>query len=808
MNAFLRVSTPIGRTLMVVVVLLAAFVPRSVLRAATDAPHAWAANQRLFGDLGVSVQSEPAIAAANGQSITIWTDERNTQPDIYAKASNSSADEQVSDEQERGMRYDNAPDVVIDAAGRAFAVYSTQDDIVLARRDAGSTQWLSRTLMSVGNETWYSDARRPALVLAGNTLVVVWQDYRARDWDIYSARCDPNAMTCEANIKVSDATDASWQVKPRIAAAGAGAGVLAVWEDDREGDSAPHIYGSYSADSGATWGASGRIDVGADPATNPAIAFDGVAAPWVVWERHLNGDLNTAPDIYVAKFDGAAWALQQRVDGAAAGKRALNPRVAAGAGGVFVAWEDYRAGNIAPRTYVAQLNNTTWQESEVEEHSGAQTRPALAMDGSNVQVAWQDTRNGQPDIFSASWNGSAWANVAQVNENANRMAKQYHPNLVAAGNGDLYLTWLDARTYTIKPYMSHYIYAANAWSEPLALPTDGAGRYDVLLDNVSSALDSAGNLHVLWSQGSDLGVNIFHSQYNGSGWSGVLQASDATTSTTYRPRMQPALAIRGNVIAATWVEWETSAGWPYPTRILAAKFDGAQWQQTVVSQGQIQGDPKPSISVDDGGNVYVAWSDQRWIDDGLRGDVVVARQAAGQDGWSVPVRVNESPSTLNYCFNERPRLQAVGDVVHITWSACVPWTDNVFYSSSSDGGATWATPQRLAMVGTDSMQPSLAINGNEVSVMYASKANSASFVFNEAHLSAGQWFTDTPISDGPSAWNVDEDGAPSIVYDVGSQGYVAAWVDHRLRDVPQIYFSKTGGTFVATSFLYMPLSRK
>ena len=784
-----------------------------------NAPRAWSTNQRVFGDLGLSVQSEPAIAINGGQVLVAWTDERNTQPDVYANLSNgdaiSPANGRVTDPQENGATFDNAPDAHVEANGRAFVVYSTQDDIVLARREVGSTEWLSHTAMSVGNETWYGDARRPALGVNGNTAVVVWQDYRNRNWDIYSARCDLDAMTCLPNVIVSDAGGTSWQVKPRIAVLGNN--VLAVWEDYREDESLPHVYASYSADGGATWGANGRIDNAspADPATAPSVAYGSDGTPWIVWEQHSLGDVNSSADIYAAKWDGTAWVALPRVDAAAAGKRALNPRVAAGDTGAFVAWEDYRSSGTTPRIYSGIFNGTGWDEHLVNTTStGAQTRPDIAISGSDARISWQDTRSGQPDVYAARWNsgGTSWVDAGQVNEDANRMAKQYYPHLTPVGNGDVYMSWLDARDYDLRPYISRYLYTATQWGAPVAVPVTGAGRYEVVQDQVASGLDSNGRLHVMWVQGSDLGVQIFHSQYDGAIWSGVIQASDTTTSTTYRPRQAPALAIRGSKIAATWIEWDASVTWPLPARIFAATFDGEKWNQSVVSQGVIRGDPRPSIAVDDAGNLYVAWSDMRWDGAGIKADIVVSKQSAAGGAWSAPVRVNTTPSTLNYCINERPQIKTSGSVLHMTWAGCVPWTDNVFYSSTSNGGATWAASQRLSMVGDNASQPVMALGPGEVNLVYGSKINAGNndgiFKFYNASLQGSSWVTDTLLSDGPSAWLRDEDGPPSVVYDPVSNGYVAAWVDHRIRGLPQLYFSKTGSTFEPKAWVYLPLVRK
>ena len=344
-------------------VLLVLALPLAVLAQGEipEAPTAWSANVPLFGDLGVSVQGQPALAMAGATVMVSWTDERNTMPDIFtsvysngvvaqgntritgATASNDTLDG-PSD-----PKNDSASSAIVESSGRAFVAYSTQDDIVLARRESsgvGAGTWVSRTEMSFGSDVWYADARSPSLVgNVGNAdnLVVVWQDFRNRDWDVYSTRCNGTTMKCQANVKVSNDASNEWQLRPRLAAKGNN--VIAVWEDHRDGGaSTPHIYASFSADGGASWGANVRVDAGADSGTNPAVAYEPNGQPWVVWEKH-SGEPTAPADIYAAKWDGAAWGTATRIDKAPNGKRAGKPAVAINANGiVFFVWEDARNG--------------------------------------------------------------------------------------------------------------------------------------------------------------------------------------------------------------------------------------------------------------------------------------------------------------------------------------------------------------------------------------------------------------------------------------------------------------------------------
>jgi hypothetical protein len=789
-----------------------------------EAPQAWSANVPLLGDLGVSVQSQPAIAMAGvgpGANVLVsWTDERNTVPDIFASVYSNNAVAQsnvrVTGRTEANEnldgpgdpRDDSSSSAIVESSGRAFVAYSTVQDIVLARRDVAGT-WVSRTEMSLNNDVWYAHARAPSLAsTGGDNLVVVWQDYRNRNWDIYSARCNGATMSCQANVKVNNdpgtGISAPWQLRPRLAAKGNS--LIAVWEDHRDGGtSTPHIYASFSADGGASWGANVRVDgasAGSDPGTNPSVAYEPNGQPWVVWEKHV-GELTAPADIYAAKWNGAAWDTPIRMDKAPDGKRAGKPAVAVNANNVaFFVWEDARSGVGNSDIYAAYWNGASWVEVVVVNNAATQISPAISASGTEFRAAWQDLRNGHPDVWMARWNGSAWADVGagagMVNEDAARLSNQTYVALAAKGDGDLYAAWLDTRTTKLDGWLGRLDKTTHAWSLVSQLPTEGNDLYDVFNDAPAIAVDASGKPNVVWSQDTPDGPQIFHSAYDGatSAWSSVVRVSDYITSTKWRPRKNAALAVNGGRMAAAWVSADYGDGWPPRSTIYASVYEGGAWQpQTTVNANPVIGDPYPSIGIDDAGNVYVAWADMQQVNQsgnvGLRADIKLARQAVGGGAWSAPVQVNSAntSSNTNWCFHERPQLRITGSTLHVAWSGCVPWQQGVYYSSSGDGGNTWLNPSvKLSGLTEGNMQPVLAANGGNVTVLYGNKSAGMN-KFYSAQLSSGAWQTGTLVSDGPTDWLRDADGRAAIVYEPATNCFVSVFPDHRQRNVPQLYMA-------------------
>lgn len=780
----------------------------TALRVTTPAaPPPWSANTAVFGDLGPSLQSEPVIALNGATSLVAWTDERNTLPDIYAKVAGSAQVPDAADVRITGRaqgaewldsavdpRADTSASAQVEANGRAFVAYSAKADVVLARREPNGT-WLSRTLMSSGSSAWYADARHPSLVAVGDTLIAVWQDFRSENWDIYSARCNGTSMVCQPNVKVSDDTTPEWQVHPKLAAFGNT--LVAVWEDLREnGATLPRIYASFSVDGGATWGANAPVDAGTTASAYPNVAFEPGGLPWAVWESHVD-EVTGPADILAARWTGSAWGAPVRVDAAPVGARALKPTIAVTSGSTpFVAWEDYRNGTGNPDIYAANWNGSAWVEGAVLNQPASQTAPTLAASGTSVRIAWQDGRNGQADVFTASWNGSAWTGAAQLNEDATRLSMQTWPSVQSTVWGDLYLTWRDTRTYENMFWVSRYGHDTGQWSSPVAVPTEGEGRNGLTWNEpAASAVDGDGNLHVIWSQYSTAGTHIWHSKFDGSVWGPVLRVSPDGPA---QARGQVALASRNGRMVAAWAMSNSSAGWPPSSTLYVAEFNatnGTWGPPSAVNAVSMRGEPHPALALDDAGTLYIAYSDLAY-GAGLRGNIRVAKKPFGSGAWSLFTQVNssETTSTRDWCYHEQPQIAAVGTVLHVVWTGCLSFVRSVYYSTSANGGATWsATSLKLAGIADGGFRPTLAANPAELSVVYPNPADDK---FYSAALRGNTWFTGTVLSDGATAQRYAEDGPAGLAYNPGKTEFVAVFADRRTRGVPRLLSASLDSDYV------------
>jgi len=130
---------------------------------------------------------------------------------------------------------------------------------------------------------------------------------------------------------------------------------------------------------------------------------------------------------------------------------------------------------------------------------------------------------------------------------------------------------------------------------------------------------------------------------------------------------------------------------------------------------------KTAVATAPGGTVYVAW--RHIYPTNLR-DIAVARSSDGGKTFSAPVRVSEDGWQIAGCPDDGPAL-AVDEsgTLHLVWPTMVGGADRaavkgIFYSSSTDGGRTFAPRQRIDEEGTGAAHPQIAAGAGRVAIVW------------------------------------------------------------------------------------------
>ncbi|MBI5710366.1 MAG: hypothetical protein HZC42_08705 [Candidatus Eisenbacteria bacterium] len=295
---------------------------------------------------------------------------------------------------------------------------------------------------------------RAALTSDGDGgAVVVWQDFRAGNGDLYAQRITAAGQVVWTADGLPVCVDPSEQAAPTVAADAAG-GAFMAWQDRRNGR--PALYLQHLTSSGAVadgFSGGGNSVAPSDSAEfNPALAGCPGGGAMLAWEDHRSG----TPTIYGLKLssDGspaALWPAQGIVLAPRPGAQQDPVLVSDGGDGAIVVWCDRstdRGDIIAQR--VRGTGEFPWGPGGVEvcAAAGEQGAPAVVVDSlGGVIVGWEDRRaRGQSDLYAQRLSAAGavrWSPGGVPVCIAG--GDQYSLALSSDGTGGAIATWSDSR---------------------------------------------------------------------------------------------------------------------------------------------------------------------------------------------------------------------------------------------------------------------------------------------------------------------------------------------------------------------------
>jgi len=348
------------------------------------------------------VQRSPALGFDGANYLTVWQDERNKrdEPDLYGARVTPGGG--VLDSGgfliTQCARGQYAPRVAFDGVN-FLAVW--EDDRngytdIYGARVTPEGAVLDPDGIAICTAQNYQFA--PAVAFDGSNFLVVWGDNR-RDTtgDIYGARVTSGGQVLEPNgIAISDAPG-----RQRRPAVGFAVGdYFVVWEDYRNG-STWDIFGTRVSTGGVVLNTDGiAVSTAALHQWLPAIGFDGTRY-LVVWQDTRNSG---NADIYGARMTPVGQVLEPNgIAICTAVRRQFSPAIGFDGTNYLVVWEDYRRSD-----YCDIYGSRVTKQGTVLDTAGiavsksqyGQFDPAVAYDGTNYLVLWEDCYNeGKPDIY-------------------------------------------------------------------------------------------------------------------------------------------------------------------------------------------------------------------------------------------------------------------------------------------------------------------------------------------------------------------------------------------------------------------------
>ncbi|MEO0071630.1 MAG: hypothetical protein ABIK39_06060 [candidate division WOR-3 bacterium] len=335
----------------------------------------------------------PAVCSDGTIYLVVWDDQRNTRqyPEIYGA--------RVAPD---GVVFDTAGFIVSTAVNQEKypAVCSDGTDYLMVWEDNRRKEWdiYGARVTSEGVvldpagfaiSTAGNSQTSPALSFDGTNYLVAWQDTRNGNWDIYGARVTPDGIVLDtAGFGIS--ITRYWETSPAISFDGTN--YLVVWIS---GD----IYGARVTPDGVVLDTQGiPISTGPYYQDFPAVAFDGTNY-LVVWSDQRNLDNY---DIYGARVTPDGVVLDtQGIFLFTAGNDQTYPKVAFDGTNYLVVWQDNWWGNWNITAARVTKEGYVLDTFSICVAPGEQSSPAVLFDGTNYIVMWQDNRSGSFDIWGA-----------------------------------------------------------------------------------------------------------------------------------------------------------------------------------------------------------------------------------------------------------------------------------------------------------------------------------------------------------------------------------------------------------------------
>jgi hypothetical protein len=183
---------------------------------------------RVNSDGSTAEQNHPRIAVSgDGGFVIAWVDRRNSSADIYLQrfdAGGYPIGPNLIVNDDTGAAYQSEPAIAVDRTGLYSLVwrdyrngsYPFGPEIFFQRYDTSLAPVDSNLTLSLNEPDSLKETPDIALSPWGGGMVV-WADYRNRNWDIYGQLISSDGAMVGSNFKVNDDAGSAQLHAPRVA---------------------------------------------------------------------------------------------------------------------------------------------------------------------------------------------------------------------------------------------------------------------------------------------------------------------------------------------------------------------------------------------------------------------------------------------------------------------------------------------------------------------------------------------------------------------------------------------------------------
>ena len=616
---------------------------------------------------------------------------------------------------------------------------------------------------------------RTSVAYDGTNFLVVWEDYRGTDVNIYGARISKaGAVLDKSGVPISTAAGA--QFAPHVSHDGTN---FVVFWPDRRGGIDFDLYMARVSAAGVVLDAAGLpVALTTGDVAEPAAVFDG-SNILVVWNDHRG---STGKDIYAARVTKAGVVLD--TSGVAVCTVSGNqeaPQIAFDGANALAVWYDGRGADkgiygarISGAGVVLEPNG--FVISDATDH---QSWPSVKYDGAGYLVAWQDGRSGSSDDIYAARVSTAGA-VLDTGGVAISTASGDQTRPYIGFDGTQYMVaWTDDRTGQEDIYTSR-VSTAGAVLDPSGLLASKAGNMQL---NPAAAYDGTNYLVVWQDNRAGASLDIWGARLSTA--AKVLDPAGIAVSTASGDQIDPAVAFDGTNFLVVWRDDRAGSGGSgadiYGARISKA---GAVLDASGLAISTASGDQARPAVTHDGTNFLAAWQDGRTAGGS---DIYAARiSAAGAllDTGGIAVSVAGDDQ-------QRPALAAGGAAALLAWEDKRSGKTLQIYGAriNAAGLVLDSAGIPIAQPSLDCRRPAVAHDGADYRVAWHDEQSGGGEDVHSVRVNSGQILDATPLELGTS---VDVDSRLALCSDKGGN-VLAVWQKYESGGVFGIYGIRVQG---------------
>ena len=353
--------------------------------------------------------------------------------------------------------------------------------------------------------------------------------------------------------------------------------------------------------------------------------------------------------------------------------------------------------SLAWLTVFSLALGAAWTSKRLTSNMGTSTRTAIAVNGANVYVVWQDDTPGNYEIyFKRSTDGGAtWLSAKRLTFN---LGFSGYPDIAVNGS-TLYVAYEDDSAGNRDIFYRKSNDGGSTWESAKRITNNSGFSYDPQLAisgaNVCAVWwdDTPGNFEIYFRKSTD----------GGATWQSPIRLTDNGGDSEY-----PEIIGYGSYIYVIWADTASGNNEIFFRRSIDA---GVNWQSQKRLTNNAGVSEYASIAVGGllGANLYAVWNDDTPGND----DIYFCRSLDKGLTWQASQKLTNNAGT-----SYRPVVAASGSNVYVAWYDDTPGNYEIYVRKSSDGGASWQAAQRITNNAGASGHPSIALNTASQFVSY------------------------------------------------------------------------------------------